>query len=92
MCRVGKEVGETMTGVTIPAVDILVGTLETFRRRGDAAAVEAIEALIQELKQGRKRRVIGGLSYNAESMGQIYDAAEKLVKNAERQADKLSRG
>ncbi len=84
--QVAGQIGAVKIPFRLATTDLLCAACDEMHRRNDDEAVAALEGLVAALKGGKKRRIVGGLNYNATTVGEIHDAAEKLVKHAERQA------
>lgn len=74
--------GATKVPFLIEARVILCAAMDELRRRGDTEAMESLETLIQILKDGQNRVILGNMNYGVRSVGQIDDALEKIRKQA----------
>lgn len=80
--RVAALIGDVRVCVEVPAAHLLCQAADELRRRADDEAVAAIEGLVRELKAGRNARILGGLTFGAQSVGEIDDALETIRKVA----------
>jgi hypothetical protein len=70
----------------IPADLILMAAIDAMRANKNAEAVAALSELVKTMKAGQHRKILATMHVGARTKGEIYDAAEKLVRVAERNA------
>ena len=80
-----KSVGDDLVRVRVTARDFMVTVVQQLREAGKLDESKAIEALLQKLKDGKHRKIIGGFQIQAgttpgEILGQAEDLAATVIK------------